>query len=188
MRRGVVLVAVLVLLALGSGCTTAIKQVYYTASGPQGSFLVEETEAESAFASYTVAEVQLFNNALPSHIDSELVAMCQAETIEELDEAGLFDSVVSAKETSSGALLIRGRLLDYKSGKIPGQRVIGGGDHLIAHVELVDGSSGKVLAWAVVRGVVKSAAQTDEVNFAEGMAKGIKKFIKKVTGREEPEE
>ena len=78
--------------------------------------------------------------------------------------------------------------MDYKSGKIPGQRVVGGGDHLIAHVHLVDGGSGKVLAWAVVRGVVKSAAQTDEENYAEGLAKGIKKFVEEVTGREEVEE
>jgi len=55
-------------------------------------------------------------------------------------------------------------------------------------VELVDKETGKVLAKANVRGVVKSVAETGETPLADGIGKGVKKLFKQMLGKPEVEE
>lgn len=188
MRRMAGRVAVLAALVVASGCATAAKQAISTIRGPQGNFLLEEARPPSAFAAYRVVVVEPFQNRIPRHISASLVRASQAKTVEELTEAGYFDKVLGGEgESAAGTLVIRGKLLDIKSDSIPGQRLISGANHLIAHVQLVDGASGEVLAWAVVRGVVKSVVHSEEGDLAEGLAKGVRKFVKKVVGVEDEE-
>ena len=170
------------------GCTTAAKQAVYAIRGPEGDFLVENSRAPADFASYSSVLVEPFENGLPRNISSDLVAACQQETVSTLAEGGYFQSVGKATaERPARALLIRGKLLDIKSDRVPGQRVISGGNHLIAHVQLVDAGSGEVMAWGVVRGVVKSVAQREETDLAEGLAEGVAKFVKNVAQLKEPD-
>ena len=189
MRHGAALVAVVTVCVVASGCTTAVKQVYYGVRGPQGYFLLEQAEPSSTFEPYQTLVVERFENALPKNITPSLVNKVLDKTVEELTEAELFGRVErAAGEPPAGALVIRGKLLDVKSDTIPGQRVISGANHVIAHVWAVDGDSGKVLAWGVVRGEVKSVARGGEGSLGEGLAEGIEEFIEKVTGREKPED
>lgn len=170
------------------GCTTAAKQAVYTIRGPEGDFLVEDSRPPGDFASYSSVVVEPFENDLPHNISSYLVAACQQETVSKLAKAGYFQSVSEAiVEKPAHALLIRGKLLDITSDRVPGQRVISGGNHLIAHVQLVDAGTGDVMAWGVVRGVVKSVAQREESNLAEGLAEGVVKFIKNVAQLKGPD-
>lgn len=85
-------------------------------------------------------------------------------------------------------MVITGRLLDITSDKIPGQKVVMGGNHLIARVQIADKATGKVLAEANLRGIVKSAADWDEESLAEGMAKGAQKLLRDLCGWKDEEE
>ncbi|MEW6356600.1 MAG: hypothetical protein AB1696_09755 [Planctomycetota bacterium] len=169
------------LVALCVGCTTAAKQALYTAAGPQGAYLVIEAGSESPLAAYDQAEVALFANDLPGIIDNSLVLAVQSEIVTVLSEKAIFLEVKAVPsyqqgKTDSPTVVIRGHLVDITSDKIPGQKLIGGGNHLIAVVEMVDKSSGKVLAKANLRGVVKSVVEVGERHLAVGMAKAAEKL------------
>jgi len=186
-KRMAGVLGLLVTAALLGGCAVAAKQAVYTITGPRGNYLVEEAEPPEAFASYQVLWVEGFENTLPRHISGSLVRACRAEVVAELREAGYFRRVLAGKGEEPGpALILRGRLLDIKSDRIPGQRIVGGANHLIAHIELVDAETGEVRARGVVRGLVKSVAHSGEGHLAEGLAEGVRKFVKEVVrAREE---
>jgi len=184
------LLAIVALVAVIVGCSTAVKQVYYTATGPQGSYLLVSAESPSALSKYKVLEVAKFENALPGVIEPVLVSLVQRKTVEEMSESGYFQSVVSVPAfkkavAKAPTLVLRGKLVDIVSDKIPGQKLISGGNYIVAAVEVVDKSTGAVLVKGNVRGEVKSVAQTGDESFAEGMAKGVRKLFKKVLGKEE---
>lgn len=173
-----------VVLAVGVcvGCTSmAVKQVVYTATGPEGGFLLVASESDKPLANYDTMEVARFDNDLPGTIDDSMIADVQNEIVFELREKNVFSEVKGVPafqqgKTASPTVVMRGRLVDITSDRIPGQKLIGGGNHLIAVVELVDKSTGKVLAKANVRGVVKSVVESGEKYLAKGMARGAKKL------------
>jgi len=179
------------LIAMCVGCATAAKQALYTATGPQGTCLVIMTESEAPLAKYDQAEVALFTSDLPGIIDSSLVCAVQVDMVSLLKESSTFMEIKAVPTYQQGAVaqptvVIRGHIIDITSDKIPGQKLIGGGNHLIAAVELVDKSTGKVLAKANLRGVVKSVVEVGERYLAKGMAKAAEKLCQKL-GRKKKE-
>lgn len=177
------------LVVLCVGCTTAAKQAYYTATGPQGGCLVVSSEGGAPLAAYNSIEVARFGNDLPGIIDDSLISTVQTSIVSELKEKGLFLEAKGVPSFQQGkaaqpTAVIRGRLIDIVTDRIPGQKLIGGGDHLIAAVEIVDKESGKVLAKANLRGVVKSALEGGDDDLAKGMARGAKKLCEKLGKKE----
>jgi len=175
--------------ALCVGCTTAAKQAYYTAKGPQGNCLLVRSDGMDPLRKYNSMEVVRFQNDLPGIIENSLVSTVQSDIVRELKEKGLFLEVTAVPAFQKGATqtptaVLRGRLVDITSDKIPGQKLIGGGNHLIAQVEVVDKASGKVIAVANIRGVIKSVLEGGESDLAHGMARGAKKLCEKLGKRE----
>jgi len=184
MRKALVVVAIM---GFVLGCTTAAKQAVYTATGPQGSCLLVKRVGADVLGKYKTLEIAKFENELPGIIDTVLVNMVRDNAVAEMAGSQYFASVKGVAEFKKGGpggiLVLRGRLTDMTSDKIPGQKLISGGNHLIARVELLDKATGKVLAYGNVRGVVKSVVETGEEPLAKGMARGIKKMFKELLGK-----
>ena len=195
--------AVLCLLML-TGCFTAAKQVFYTAVGPQGQYLLlKPAAATGQMNRYKAVEVVDFVNDIPSAIKVNVARAVQREIVKRLTDAdakrveeGKARYLTSVKgvlsfrrgPAATPTMVITGRLLDITSDKIPGQKVVMGGNHLIARVQIADKATGKVLAEANLRGIVKSAADWDEESLAEGMAKGAQKLLRDLCGWKDEEE
>jgi hypothetical protein len=189
---------VLLCLLMLTGCFTAAKQAYYTAVGPQGQYLMLEQHATAAeMARYQGVEVGDFVNEIPSAIKVNVAKAVQRETVRRLIEMDAkrmeegklrrLTSVRAVDRFQQGSppvptLFITGRLLDITSDKIPGQKIVMGGNHLIARAQVIDKATGKVLADVNLRGVVKSAADWDEESLAEGMAKGVQSLLGDLCG------
>ena len=176
-----------------AGCTTAVKQVVYAVRGPQGETLVIEAEPREVFEKYQKVEVTSFENKIPEVIPETVTARVQSETVTEIGKKGIFTSGASAVEKEVGeatepTLVVSGKLLDISTDEVPGQKIIGSPNHLIAQVEVKDRSSGKVLARANVRGVVKSAVDFNVTSLATGLGRGIEKLLEQLTGRKPVEE
>ena len=182
--KKVLICQVLVCLAvLCGGCyATAAKEGAQVVMGPQGAFVLIESPGPAELAKYTTVEVAPFENTLPMHISKILADAVQTETVKQLEEKGFFTNVnavgSSRRASSSEALLITGRLLDVTTDKIPGQKLVTSGTHLIARVHIKD-SAGKDVITANVRGLVKSFTDDEETDPARGFAKGMLELLEK---------
>ena len=175
-------------MAFCGGCyATAAKEAAYVAMGPQGAYVLIESPGPGELAKYTKVEVAPFENTLPMHISKALADAVQTETVKRLKEEGFFaqvEAVNSCGRASSGdALLITGCLLDVTTDKIPGQKLVTSGTHLIARVRIKD-STGKGVITANVRGLVKSFTDTGETDPARGFAKGVLELLEKTFKKE----
>jgi hypothetical protein len=184
------LLTLLLATAFCSGCgTTAIRQAIYTAKGPQGSFLVISARVHD-LPRYRALEVARFANNLPDSVPNYLVDAVQDDAVNEMAQSGYFESVKAVPALAEGktgvpTLVLRGIIIDITSDRIPGEKLISSGNHLIAVVEVVDKQTGAVLAKANVRGEVKSVVDTGETSLAEGMARGVKKLFARLLRRAE---
>ena len=188
MRRGL---AAIIALAVCVGCTTVAKQAYYTAKGPQGSYLIVAVKP-GAVERYRALEIARFGNELPAVVGQFLVDSVQENAARQMQESRYLDSVTAVPQFTQGkaekpTLVLRGTILDIVSDKVPGQRLLDS-NYLLAAVELVDKQTGEVIVKANVRGVVKSIAETGETPLAEGMGKGVRKLFKELLHKTEAEE
>jgi hypothetical protein len=161
---------------------TAAKQAYYTAAGPQGSYLLIAATNTEALSRYKALEVARFANEVPGAVGQALVTGVQDYAVKEMEKSKYFESVRAVQEFAKGTpktptLVLRGVILDITSDRIPGQKLLDA-NYLVAVAEVVDKETGSVVAKGNVRGVVKSVAETGETPLAEGMAKGIRKMLK----------
>ena len=180
------------LLGFCLGCTTVAKQAYYTATGPQGSVLMIMMSSPGEFARFKSLEIARFNNDIPASVGQFLVTTVQDEAVKEMQKSRYFESVTAVPDFVKGkaaapTLVLRGTILDVTSDKIPGQRLLDS-NYLLAVVEVLDKETGKVLAKANLRGVVKSVADSGETPLAEGMGRAVKKLFKQLTGKPEAED
>ena len=192
MKKVLIYPVLVCLIALCGGCyATAAKQAALIAMGPQGDYVLIESPEPAALAKYTQIEVAPFENTLPMHISKILADAVQTETVKRLKEEGFFAQVESvnnsARASSGDALLITGRLLDVTTDKVPGQKLVTSGTHLIARVQIKD-HSGKGVITANVRGLVKSFTDDEETDPARGFAKGVLELLEKTFEKEKEEE
>ena len=188
MRSGL---AAIVALAVCVGCVTAAKQAYYTATGPQGSYLII-SQTSAPLERYKALEIASFRNDVPSAVGQFLLEAVQEQAVQEMLQSRYFESVTAVPQFTQGkaekpALVVRGTILDITSDTVPGQKLLDS-NYLLAAVELVDKESGQVLVKANVRGVVKSVAQSGETPLAQGMGRGLKKLFKDLLHKTEKEE
>ena len=182
MKRALLCACCMCLLLLLGGCTTVVKQTYYTVAGPQGSYLLIDSPEPAELARYTKIEVAPFESLIPEAIDEALVNACQARIVSRLQTDGFFEEVKEVPALTKGGgtdvLVITGKLVDITSDKFPGEKIIGGGNHLIAMLDIKD-KSGRTIIKANVRGEAKSVAQYKQEDLAEGMGKGILKILER---------
>ena len=184
--------AAIITLAVCVGCTTVAKQAYYTATGPQGSYLIISLKSGADLERYRALQVAHFGNNIPSAVGQFLVDSVQQHIAQDLMTSRYFEKVTAVPDFAKGAtekstLVLRGTILDVTSDKVPGQKLLDS-NYLLATVDLVDKATGEILAQANLRGVVKSVADSGETPLAEGMGRAAKKLFKDLlhkTGKEE---
>lgn len=177
-----ILAVAVVALAVCLGCTTVAKQAYYTATGPQGSYLLIQSPDFGALERYRVLEVASFENAVPTAVGRLLADAVQTEIVKEMSKSRYFARVAAVPSFTKGkaeapTIVLRGTILDITIDQIPGQKLLDQ-NYLLAVVELVDKETGAVLGKANVRGVVKSVLDSGQTPLAEGMARGVKRLFK----------
>jgi len=183
MKKAAMCVAIVSLMGMLAGCSTAAKQVIFTITGPTGDYLLIESPEPAALAKYTKIEVAPFKNDLPRYITTVLADAVQTEAVKRLKKDGFFESAKTVggagRASAPDALLITGTLFDINTGAmggIGGSKIVGTGDFLIGIVEIKD-SAGKTLIRANVRGAVKSLTDDEETDLARGYAKGLLKLL-----------
>jgi len=193
LRKLAVLSSVLMLTGCrGTPATQAVRPatqaVRPATVGPEGQYLILRQSPGAApiwMSPYKAVEVAEFENELPGAIKVNVAQAVRRETVALLLQSKNLMSVVPVEGfrrggTPTPTLVITGRLLDITSDKIPGEKLLGTGNQLIARVKLCDKTTGEVLVDANVRGWVKSAADFNEEHLATGVARGIKKLLAKV--------
>ena len=184
--------AAIIVLAVCAGCVTAVKQAYYTATGPQGSYLIISVKSGSDLERYKTIEVVHFGNNIPSFVGQFLVDAVQEHITQDLMTSRYFAKVTAVPEFAKGAtetptLVIRGTILDVTSDKVPGQKLLDS-NYLLASVDLVDKATGEVIVQANLRGVVKSVAESGETPLADGMGHAAKKLFKELLHKTDKED
>lgn len=157
------------------GCTTLVKQTYYTATGAEGKFYELKAVSPSALAEYRAIRMEPFTSSLGDHVPREVIEEINYRTPRTIREEALFN-------TEGKTLLIRGTIIHYtgRSGsKAALQSLVGSGEQCVCRVELLDAQDGTVLGEAVCWGAVKSALRRGYSEFGEGVARGISKWLEK---------
>jgi hypothetical protein len=167
---------VLSLTCIGSmaGCSTVAKQAYYTAAGASGKFYEIHVVDPSILGSRKSLRVGDFKNDLGEIPPSAIFNSIASHTRRLLGESALFSG-------SGDPLEIQGLMIHYtgpSSAKGAVRSKIGRQD-CVCRVRLLDGNSGSLIGEAVCWGVTRSAVRRDHDELAEGVAKGIVKWIKR---------
>jgi ABC-type glycerol-3-phosphate transport system substrate-binding protein len=150
------LVLASVLMLTGCRGTPATQAVRTPTAGPEGQYLIVRQgpgAAPTRMTQYKAVEVAEFENELPGAIKANVVQAVRRETVSLLLQSKNLNSVVAVKSFSRGGmptptLVITGRLVDIASDKVPGQKLLGTGNQLIARVKLCDKMTGEVLVEA----------------------------------------
>ena len=165
----------LVAMILGStGCTTVLKQTYYTARGAQGKFYEVQVVAPSVLANYQSVHVEPFTNELGERIPPAVIAEVNEQTPKAVAESGLF-------YPEGTPLRITGTIIHFtgKSGlKGSVGSVIGGAEECVCRVQLLDGGTGKLIGEAVCWGTVKSAVRRGTGELGIGVGKSVTEWLK----------
>lgn len=179
-RLLLVLIAMPVVL---SGCSTAAKEAYYTVRGPQANVLVIRPVAD------TLAEYDSFT---VEPIVSELEGVLPAGTPQLVQDriAVRLQRKTRLENTGSRPIVIKGQIV-YAEIKGIGGTLASPGQELVCHIALFD-SADNLLGWAAIAGKTKSRVRgtLDEDALAEGVAKGVEEWLTDngVPDREEDKE
>ncbi|KPJ54378.1 MAG: hypothetical protein AMS16_04830 [Planctomycetes bacterium DG_58] len=190
MVRKVIAVGLVLMLA---GCLgTVAVQTVHTVVGPMGQFqVIRQYASKSELAKYRAIEVVKFKNTMPVAIPDTVVAAVQTGIVAELrDYKGVTLERVQVTAVDSyyrsvtltPTMVMTGTLLDITSDEIPAEKLIGGANHLIARIQLLDKGTGAVLLEANLRGYVKSAIDFKQESLGKGMGRGAADLVEKILG------
>lgn len=186
LRKLAVIVALMALMALTGSVTGCLaKQAVFTVAGPQGDYALNAQGADaSQLQTYRAVEVARFENEIPGRIDEALVQAVQADIVKELKKCAFLSTVTPVasmrqRPVDTPTIVVTGRLLDATSDRFPGEKLIFGGNYLIARVRMLDKETGRMLVDGNVRGVVHSALDTNPESPARGIGKGTRKMVEK---------
>lgn len=174
MKRIVLLVLVVALVMSVCGCYGRVaKEAFGAATGGKGKFLpVGPTGPGADLARYSEIRVEPFDGAAEVNVPGGLNDMLLAEF-----SRMLRTNKISERLGGAGRLIIRGRYLHYEKSGAGGQ-LFGPLEEVVARVEMVDGGTNTVLARANCVGRSTSTTTQGAGSKAQGLAKGIIKFIK----------
>ena len=182
------LIAVGLLLMLTGCLGTIAVQTVHTVVGPVGQYhVIRQNASKSMLAKYRAVEVVKFENTMPVAIPDTVVAAVQTGIVAELRDYRDVTSVTAVDRYYKSVslrptMVMTGKLIDITSDKIPGQKLIGDANHLIARIKLLDKGTGSVLLEANLRGFVKSAVDFKLESLGKGMGRGAADLVEKVFG------
>jgi hypothetical protein len=177
--KKVMLVGLLAMLAVSSGCIgTIAKQAYYGATGASGRYFeIRDLGGSFALDRYQGVQVEPFDPSLMlGAIPSDVVGAVQPDIIERLTKAKVF-AEVGARVSAKPALIIRGKFMDYDPGSSAVRAVYGTDPTLTAQIELVDAETHQTLGIAMVTGTVKSVVRANPREMASGVSKAVQGLL-----------
>ena len=174
--KSTIVVSVL-LVALGSlaGCASrAIKEGLGVALGAKGQYAQIQSlpSNETALAEYRNFELGDFTDATGGRAPRQLWTLLPTAFDQELADKRL------PREAGGKTLVARGKIIYYEDSNLMGN-VFGPFEEVIALVELVDKSSGRVLASSHCVGRTDQTVNRGVQKKAEGLAKGIVAWLDK---------
>jgi len=174
MKRTAILVLIAASLTSAGGCVTRMaKEAILWPTG----FSVPTSPVASPQSSYSKVQVEDFTNTgittMPANMN-QLVRTALAERIAKLD-----DDKTILRPGAARTLLVRGQYLYYEESSGVLDQVFGPFEEIIALVELVDKSSGKIVARGYCVGRTNITKLQGPKKKAEGLAKAIIDLIKK---------
>jgi len=179
--RQAILGGMLAVLAIAPGCTKALEQGYYTATGATPRYFeVKDLGGSTVLDAYKTVGVEPFDaSPMLGAIPPLIVPEVQADIAQTLTATRMFATVIRGAPPRGG-LLIRGRFVDYD----PGEgvvRTLGFGEYtfLTARIELVDTGANQLLGVAMVSGTAKSALRKGPKELAEGLARAVEGLLKR---------
>ncbi len=166
--------AIVVLTLLSAGCTTAAKEGVGIIRGAKGSFVPLQT-AEGLGTSLNLGEYQRFelgeiSDGMGGRVPAPLFRHLSTEFQKQLEAKNL------PNRAGGKALLIRGEILHYEDDNLVGA-IVGPVEEVIFRAEMVDASSGRVLAVANCVGRTTTRVNLGVQKKAEGLAKAIVSWI-----------
>ena len=179
-RRAMV-VLVLALAVLASGCMTVAKEVYHTARGAEGKCI--EVEEVGSLARYDSFKVERFSNELGTNVLPAILRLLPEKIAEQILKETTLMTTGEKPLTISGTIV-------YVDMQGVGSGAISPMEQVVCHVKLVD-DSGDVLGWAAIAGVNKSRARgaaAGEAELCDGVGKGIVLWLTKNGVPEKPDE
>jgi len=156
------------------GCYGRVaKEAFGAATGGKGKFLPVGPAGPGAdLARYSEIRLEPFDGAANVNVPGGFNGLLVTE----------FSTMLKANKISerlggTGRLIIRGRYLHYEEAGVGGQ-LFGPLEEVVARVEMVDGGTNAVLARANCVGRSTSTTTQGAGSKAQGLAKGIIRFIK----------
>jgi len=175
MLRKFFLICLAIMVVGSAGCSTVIKQSYYTVAGAQGKFYEISVVNPDVLAGYQSIQVEPFTNSLGERVPHEVITEVNENTPQAVDEEKLFFP-------EGKPLRITGKIIHYtgESGlKGSVGSVIGGSEECVCRVQLTDGQSGQMIGEAVCWGIVKSALRRGSGELGIGVGKAVAKWLEK---------
>lgn len=159
--------------APSSGCI-ALSEGVGAARGAKALYMQIRPDAATAagrpLVRYTRFELGNFTDEIGGKVPPELMPYFRMEFKEQMEEHGL------VSRASGKTLLIRGQILHYEGSGTMGV-LLSAVEEVIVRTELVDKSSGKVLAVANCIGRSKTRVNRGVDKKAEGLAKSVAQWI-----------
>jgi hypothetical protein len=175
--KKVMLVGLLAMLAVSTGCVSTIaKQAYYGATGASARYFeIRDPGGSTVLDRFQGVQVEPFDPSLMlGAIPLDVVSAVQPDIIERLTKTNLF-AEVGARVSAKPTLIIRGKFMDYDPGSSAVRAVYGTDPTLTAQIELVDAQTNQTVGVAMVTGIVKSVVRAKEM--ASGVSKAVQGLL-----------
>ena len=183
MRKRIATVTVLVAaVLLCGGCSRGLKEGAGLILGARGNYVPLQPAARARSApplgAYSSFQLAPLEDNFGGRVPPEMLRALPGRFREQLAKAKL------PVRPGGKTLLIRGRIYHYESENLVGT-IISPLEEVVARMELVDKKTGKVIAVANCVGRSKEATNKGPTKKADGLAKGIVKWL--ASGYPKPE-
>jgi hypothetical protein len=181
MKRIALLLALTILAAGSTGCTTGITEALKAGLGGRPYVAEITTPGTDPYplAGYEHIELGTFTDEFGGRVPNDLMPAVRASLYGTTEEPGeLADNGLPTGSSGSGkTLVIRGKIFHYEGKDIVGA-MISPLDQVVARAEMVDKESGRVMATANLIGRTTSRTRHNVDVVAEGLARAIAKWVK----------
>lgn len=171
--RLAILATAALVFTLSTGCTTLLKQGYYTATGAKGSFYEVQVVDPAVLTTYRAVRFVPFTNELGAVVPDEVFEAVNRDVPQAVEEDLLF-------YPTGKTLRVEGRLIHYsgQSGLIgAASAIIGGDNNCVCRIQLRDDETGDMIGEGVCWAAVKSAIRRGPDEYGQGVGKGLSKWL-----------
>lgn len=190
MKRYLSIIGLFIVSIAFTGCSRAISEGVHGVMGSSGKIVKiqgDDTRIGQITRDYGAVSVEPFGNDVGQVVPQPFLEVVHTviENKLQLRDRSAMETVKFKKKEDLGPfftgpadkkLIIRGKVIQYDQGDLK-DKAMSPMDEAICRVQFVDGTSGEMIAEANCTGRSKSVVRTGPNELADGVAKGIKKFL-----------